>query len=70
MTDASPEAPWSVERLGGGEGLVRGWERCVIKISYAVPGRTGGHTMEVVEANANREVGANSEEAKLREYEI
>ena len=38
MTDASPEAWWSVERLRGGNGLVRGWGLRYITLSYACLG--------------------------------
>ena len=42
-TDASSEEQLSVERLGGGEGLVRGQGQRGINISYARLGR--GHSV-------------------------
>ena len=65
MTDASPEAWWSVERLRGGNGLVRGWGLRYITLSYACLGWEGRRTL--AEAQAKREVSANDEEVKRKQ---
>ena len=40
--DVSTEARWLAEHLGVGEGLFRGWERHIITLYYAYPGRGCG----------------------------
>ena len=66
MADASPEARWLAERLGGGKGLVSGGGRIGLILSYARPVRGGWRTLAVAEAEAEakKEVGANCEEVK------
>ena len=46
MTDESPEARWSVERLGGGEGVVRSQGQCGVNISYPRPDWGGGGVLQ------------------------
>ena len=41
-TDASPEARWPTERIGGGDGLVSGRGQCGLNISYNRLGRGDG----------------------------
>ena len=65
MTDASPEARWSAERLCGDEGLVIDRGRRGITLSHARPNRGGGvlcqwrRTLSVAVAETKRGVGAN-----------
>ena len=69
--DASLEARWLVECLGGGEGLVRDRGQHNITLSYARPGQGGGrHTPVVPEEDAKREVGKNSEEVTTSKVRI
>ena len=42
MTYASPEARWLAERLIDGKGLVSGWGRRIINLSYNQPDRGSG----------------------------
>ena len=59
-----------VERLSGDKGLVSGWGRRVINLSYAYLGWGGGvlcwWRRNLSEAEAKREVGANDEEVRQR----
>ena len=46
-TDVSPEVRWSMDRIGGGKGFVRGQGRQGINISYAGLGQGGQRTPAV-----------------------